>query len=140
VRRRDERAGGGVLTRRVIDATGAPLPNAEIAVLTRAGQPQKQWSEPPVSYTWTDSAGYFLITELPAGVYDIGVRLAGFKTETRADVHVGLAPATANFELQFEPVTCGVDVRPRLNRVNRTLSRFKRFFVKQQSYADRLCL
>ncbi len=75
----------GSLAGRVVDASGAPVPGASVT----ATAPERGFTR-TVS---TESDGAFRFAGLPAGTYDVTVKLVGFKTVERRGVVVNVASA-----------------------------------------------
>jgi hypothetical protein len=84
------------LTGTVVDTTnGRPLPSADVLVL-RDGR--------TVARTSTDPFGRYTIHDLPAGPYQVEVRLIGFRPVTRpVEIREG-APVELSFKLAPSPV------------------------------------
>jgi protocatechuate 3,4-dioxygenase beta subunit len=85
----EHRAIGLKITGRVIDnSNGEPIPKAKIVILRGT------------MATESDSNGYYSITNIPPGVYDIEARMLGYKVNTKKIK--GGGPQTrfvVNFEL-----------------------------------------
>ncbi len=89
----------GVIT----DATGAVIPGVSIKV-TNTGTQQ-------VATATTNSAGYFVIPNLPSGNYDVEARKEGFQAWVEKGLHLDpAANVTANGTLQVGQVTQMVEV------------------------------
>lgn len=82
-----------VLSGTVTDATGAAVPGARVVATNQATGVQ--------SDTQTDSAGAYLFSALPIGVYRIDVTAASFQTAVVSDLKLDVATAvTQNVQLK----------------------------------------
>lgn len=70
--------GGGRLSGRVSDASGAALPNAQVTVKAVATGTSRAIT--------TNSEGFYSVPELPAGIHEITVTASGFSTQVRTDI------------------------------------------------------
>ena len=87
----------------VIDASGALLPNASISI---AG-PQTGFQRSVV----TDSSGQFQTTGLPPASYEVTAQHAGFSSEIRKGIVVGVGQTvTVDFQLKVSQVSVQVEV------------------------------
>src|SRR4249920_3058640 len=75
----------GSLAGRVVDASGSPVSGASVT----AAAPERGFAR-TVS---TESDGAFRFAALPAGTYDVTVKLVGFKTVEQRGVVVNVASA-----------------------------------------------
>src|SRR5690242_12142955 len=62
----------GVITGTITDTTGAVIPAAEVTITNKATQ--------RATMVTTNPAGFYSASALEAGIYDVSVRKAGFKT------------------------------------------------------------
>jgi outer membrane receptor protein involved in Fe transport len=93
----------GDITGRVVDSSGAAIPNATVAArnvgtdLTRTGT--------------TDDSGIYTLAQLPPGVYEVTVEARGFSRALLKDTQVFVGTSqTRNFELKAGEVTETVEV------------------------------
>ncbi len=94
---------GATLAGRVVDSTGAATPGATITVLA-----------PATGFTRTvtsDADGNYRFASLPVGVYDLTVKLAGFKTMEEKGVVLNVATTrVADFSLSVATVEEAITV------------------------------
>jgi len=87
-----------VLNGTVTDATGSTVPNAKVVLKNRATAVE--------STSQTDSAGAYLFSSLPIGVYRMDVGAPGFRTTVINDLQLQVATAvTQDIQLQLGQVT-----------------------------------
>ena len=87
----------------VIDASGALLPNAAISIAA----PQTGFQRSVV----TDSSGQFQTTGLPPASYEVTAQHAGFSSEIRKGIVVGVGQTvTVDFQLKVSQVSVQVEV------------------------------
>jgi len=87
----------------VTDQSGAAVPRAHVASLNKATGVRKE--------TDADASGFYTLTDLPPGLYDITVSAGGFKPLTQTSVNIGANVVTnTNFNLQVGSVSEKVTV------------------------------
>ena len=93
----------GTLSGHVTDKTGAMVPKATItAVNTSTGGTRD---------AATNAEGYYQLTFLPLGTYDVTVTMSGFRGITKKGVEISLNTNTvSDFALEVAPVTQAVQV------------------------------
>src|SRR5262245_16393626 len=93
----------GAITGRVLDATGAALSNA-LVVSTNSGT--------GVAYrTSTNTAGNYVLQQLPVGTYEVTIELAGFKRYVRKNVGLNVAQTvTLDATLEVGQIEQSVEV------------------------------
>src|SRR5215475_1812665 len=108
----------GTLSGTVIDATGAIISGVEVTAknvdtgLTRAAR--------------TNNEGYFLVSFLPLGAYNVTVEVRGFKKITKTDVQVELNKNTvSNFKLEISAVGDAVQVTGETPQIETTTGEVK---------------
>jgi Carboxypeptidase regulatory-like domain/TonB dependent receptor len=108
----------GQINGTVTDSSGAVVPQAELG-LTNQGTSQLRTA-------LTDSAGLYIVPQLPPGIYDITVKKQGFATENRPNVQLQVNQnATLNFSLKVSSSAETIQVTgapPALNTTSATLS------------------
>jgi len=87
---------------RVIDESGAVIPNAEVSLL---GKDQK-----PVLTKRANEAGEVVLTDLPIGDSRVSVSVNGFRTLSLSVTIQSTDELTVNAKLQIGPVSMGVVV------------------------------
>lgn len=94
----------GTISGTINDATGAVIPQAQVTTTNKAtGQ---SWA------ATTDSSGYFVITSLPAGTYDVSTEKAGFERCVKTGVILDTAGRLqVNCTMQVGQVTQTVEVQ-----------------------------
>ncbi|HXY49463.1 MAG TPA: TonB-dependent receptor [Terriglobales bacterium] len=91
----------------VIDASGALLPDTAISIAA----PQTGFQRSVV----TDSSGQFQTTGLPPASYEVTAQRAGFSTEIRKGIVVGVGQTvTVDFQLKVSQVSVQVEVTSEL--------------------------
>jgi Carboxypeptidase regulatory-like domain len=73
---------GGMLSGTVTDASGTPIPNAQVSVNSLATGATRRVK--------TDTAGFYTVPNLPTGSYDLTVAMAGFSTQARTGIAVAV--------------------------------------------------
>jgi hypothetical protein len=93
----------GAITGRVLDPSGAPIPNAQVAAVHTSTQ---------VRYTTVSSdTGNFSIPQLPSGSYDVSAEAAGFQRGLRKGVSISiLQTVTLDISLPVGAVEQTVEV------------------------------
>jgi carboxypeptidase family protein/TonB-dependent receptor-like protein len=87
----------------VTDPSGAAVPKAHVSSISKATGAKRE--------TDADASGFYTLTDLSPGLYDVTVTAAGFKPMTQTDVRVGANVVTnANFNLQVGSVSENVTV------------------------------
>ena len=87
----------------VTEQSGAAVSKAHVASVNRATGVRKE--------TDADASGYYTLTDLPPGLYDVTVTAAGFKPLTQTSVNVAANVVTnTNFNLQVGSVSERVTV------------------------------
>jgi hypothetical protein len=87
----------GTLSGTIVDATGAVVPNAAVTAKNRETAVTRKAT--------TNGDGYFLVSFLPLGSYDLIVEAKGFKKVTKTDVLVELNKnSVSNFKLEVGSV------------------------------------
>jgi hypothetical protein len=87
----------------VTDPSGAAVPKAHVSSISKATGAKRE--------TDADASGYYTLTDLSPGLYDVTVTAGGFKPLTQTDVRVGANVVTnANFNLQMGSVSEKVTV------------------------------
>lgn len=103
--------GGGIITGRVEDQTGASIVNAEV-IVSSAQRNQ-------TTALKTNGDGDFTTPSLPIGAYSISVRAKDFQAETREGIQVVVdSHLQVNFKLKTGNVTEAVTVTSEGNQVN----------------------
>ncbi|MGB9446342.1 MAG: TonB-dependent receptor, partial [Candidatus Acidiferrum sp.] len=94
----------GTVSGELTDPSGAVVPDAKVVITDQAK-----------GFTFTatsDSAGRYLLTSVPPGVYTVTVHVEGFQREVRTNVTVNVSEnATANFRLKVASATQTVEVQ-----------------------------
>jgi hypothetical protein len=107
----------GLMTGTITDATGAVVAGAQVNV-TNQGTSE-------LRTTTTDSNGYYIVPQLPPGIYDISIKKQGFATEDRANVELQVNQnATLDFKLTVSSINQTVqvtDAPPPLNTTSATI-------------------
>ena len=94
---------GGQITGVVNDPSGALIPNASVTVTNTATNVARS--------TQTNSAGLYSFPDMPPGVYDVKVSMAGFDTVTKAGIEVQVqAVVRADFALAVGQATQTIEV------------------------------
>jgi len=105
------------MTGTITDSSGAVVAGAQVNV-TNQGTSE-------LRTTTTDSNGYYIVPQLPPGIYDISIKKQGFATDNRADVQLQVNQnATLNFTLTVSSIAQTVKVTgapPALNTTSATL-------------------
>ena len=87
----------------VTDQSGAAVSKAHVASVNKATGVRKE--------TDADASGFYTLTDLPPGLYDITVSAGGFKPLTQTGVNIGANVVTnTNFNLQVGSVSEKVTV------------------------------
>jgi Carboxypeptidase regulatory-like domain/TonB-dependent Receptor Plug Domain len=95
----------------VKDSSGAPVPEADVAVIESGGAVRRQVA--------TDAAGHFEFRDVPAGPIAIRVRRLGYQPST-VDVVVGATASTTSLEIIVTPAPAQLEeVRVNPNPVGR---------------------
>ena len=95
--------GGGVIRGTVVDAAGAPVPGASVAVTSAATGLSRS--------TVTAASGGFVVTSLAPGVYRLKVELNGFRSLTRDRLRLATGETiTLDLALSVGPVSESVTV------------------------------
>ena len=102
--------GNGTLSGQVTDATGAVIPNTNVAVKDQNGV--------VVAQTTTDSNGEYMMSALPPGNYSAEFGAANFKKTIYSGVNVGSGENSLNSSLQIGGVTETVTVAASTVAVN----------------------
>jgi len=94
----------GTVSGELTDPSGAVVPGAKVVITDEAKG---------FAFTATsDSAGRYLLTSVPPGVYTLTVTVEGFQKEVRTEVKVTISEnATANFHLKVATATQSVEVQ-----------------------------
>src|ERR1700759_3080319 len=74
----------GTIEGHVLDAGGAAIANATVTATSSAVQGGSKTAQ-------SDAEGYYRLSQLPVGSYDLSVALSGFATEAFKDVRVHAA-------------------------------------------------
>ncbi len=85
--------GGATLNGTVTDPTGAAVPDAKVTAANVATGLTRQ--------TQTNAAGLYALPKLPAGVYDLTIEAAGFKTARRNGLQLNVG-AVATIDVSLE--------------------------------------
>jgi Carboxypeptidase regulatory-like domain/TonB dependent receptor/TonB-dependent Receptor Plug Domain len=102
----------GGITGTIRDASGGVLSGVTVTVTGRSLQRQNL-------STVTDADGFYRIPLLPPGVYQVTAEVAGFATQTRADIDVALnQTSTVDFQLNVAGVTETVRVTSEVSLVD----------------------
>jgi hypothetical protein len=89
---------GATLSGTVTDASGGAIPGAEISVINTATGVNKSVT--------VDSAGYYSIPNLPAGVYEVSVSATGFSKSVQSNLNLAVgAQQQLNFALKIGVTT-----------------------------------
>jgi hypothetical protein len=87
----------------VTDQSGASVPKAHVVSVNKGTGVRKE--------TDADASGFYTLTDLPPGLYDITVTAGGFKPLTQTNVNIGANVVTnTNFNLQVGSVSENVTV------------------------------
>ena len=82
----------GLMTGTITDTSGAVVPGVQVNV-TNQGTTE-------LRTTTTNSSGYYIVPQLPPGIYDISIKKQGFATENRSNVQLQVnQSATLDFKL-----------------------------------------
>ena len=94
----------GTVSGELTDPSGAVVPGAKVVITDVA----KGFTFAATS----DSAGRYLLTSVPPGVYTLTVTVEGFQREVRTEVKITVSEnATANFRLKVATATQSVEVQ-----------------------------
>ncbi len=108
----------GVMTGVITDSTGAVLPGVQVTATNTSTSESRT--------AITDGKGYYIILQVPPGVYNISVAKGGFATEKQSNVGMEVNQSlTLNFKLPISATTQTVTVTeapPALNTTSSTLS------------------
>ncbi len=107
----------GLMTGTITDAAGAVVAGAQVNV-TNQGTSE-------LRTTTTDSNGYYIVPQLPPGIYDISITKQGFATEDRPNVQLQVnQSATLDFKLTVSSTAQTIQVTgapPALNTTSATI-------------------
>jgi hypothetical protein len=107
----------GLMTGTITDAAGAVVAGAQVNV-TNQGTSE-------LRTTTTDSNGYYIVPQLPPGIYDISIKKQGFATVDRPNVQLQVNQnATLDFKLPVSSTAQTIKVTgapPALNTTSATL-------------------
>jgi Carboxypeptidase regulatory-like domain/TonB dependent receptor len=107
----------GLMTGVVSDPTGAVVNGVTISVTNQATNEHRT--------TTTDQNGYYIVPQLPPGIYDISIEKSGFATENRSNVQLQVNQnATLDFALTVASTSRTIQVTgapPPLNTTSATL-------------------
>ena len=107
----------GLMTGTITDSSGAVVAGAQVNV-TNQGTSE-------LRTTTTDSNGYYIIPQLPPGIYSISIKKQGFATENRPDVQLQVNQnATLDFKLTVSSTAQTIQVTgapPPLNTTSATI-------------------
>ena len=93
----------GTITGTVVDPTGAPVPNAAIAVKNSGTGEERKAA--------TDSAGIYAVPSLPIGTYTVEVKSPGMASMTAGNVHLQVGSTMRqDFTLQIATASAAVEV------------------------------
>lgn len=93
----------GTITGTVVDPTGAPVPNAAIAVKNSGTGEERKAA--------TDSAGIYAVPSLPIGTYTVEVKSPGMAPMTAGNVHLQVGSTMRqDFTLQIATASAAVEV------------------------------
>lgn len=94
---RAQTAETGVIEGRIVDETGRPLPSAAVQLAQADGSYGRE--------AITSESGVFRVGFLPPGLYDVSVRLIGYRTTTVTGVRVRATEVSRlNLEIETAPV------------------------------------
>jgi len=115
----------GTLQGTVKDQSGGVLPGTTVTARNRdTGQ---------VRQTVTNGAGYYVLTFVPIGGYEVSAALAGFRTVVHQQVVITLNDTrVVDFELAPAPVAETVTVRAEAPPINATNGEIKHALAEQQ--------
>ena len=118
----------GDLVGSVLDASGAAIPNATVAVTNVATG--------VVFNATSNMSGDFRVPNLPPGTYTITGSASGFTSATLKGVEVALNRATtANLKLTIGPVSTSVDVSEAGALLDTTTAQVQQTYASQQLVA-----
>ena len=107
----------GLITGTITDTSGAVVAGAQVNV-TNQGTSE-------LRTTTTDSNGYYIVPQLPPGIYDISIKKQGFATENRANVQLQVNQnAALDFKLTVSSTAQTIQVTgapPPLNTTSATI-------------------
>ena len=107
----------GLMTGTITDTSGAVVAGAQVNV-TNQGTSE-------LRTTTTDSNGYYIVPQLPPGIYDISIKKQGFATENRANVQLQVNQnAALDFKLTVSSTAQTIQVTgapPPLNTTSATI-------------------
>ena len=107
----------GLMTGTITDSSGAVVAGAQVNVTNQGTSLLRT--------TTTDGNGYYILPQLPPGIYDISIKKQGFATENRSDVQLQVnQSATLDFKLTVSSTTQTIQVTgapPALNTTSATL-------------------
>ena len=108
----------GVMTGVIADSTGAVIPGAEITITNQGTGSTRT--------TATDAGGYYIVPQLPPGIYQIDVSKQGFAAEKRTGVQLEVNQSvTLDFKMSISSTGQTVTITgapPMLNTTSSTLS------------------
>ena len=106
------------MTGTVRDASGGAVPNAAITVTNEA-----------TALTWkvkTDNNGYWLVTNLPVGSYNVEVESEGFRKAEKTGYDLAdAATITADFKLDVGSLSQAVEVTAVIGETVRSLEKWR---------------
>ncbi|HTZ48207.1 MAG TPA: TonB-dependent receptor [Verrucomicrobiae bacterium] len=101
----------GTVSGEITDPSGAVVPGAKVVIKDEAK-----------GFTFTattDSAGHYVLTSVPPGMYTLTVEVQGFQREVRTGVKVNVSEnATANFHLSVATSTQSVEVKEQVQNLS----------------------
>ncbi len=107
----------GLMTGVVTDSSGAVVAGAQVNVTNQGTNELRT--------TTTDSNGYYIVPQLPPGIYDISIKKQSFATENRANVQLQVNQnATLDFKLTVSSTAQTIQVTgapPPLNTTSATI-------------------
>src|SRR5215831_1221522 len=112
---------GANLVGTIADASGAAVPNAKVAATNTATG---------VKFNATaDTAGFYRLSNLPVGKYDVAVTAAGFTPVTQTGVEAQLnVTNTVNFRVEVGAVTTSVSVEAAAASIDTTTAQVQNVF------------
>src|ERR1700720_341568 len=106
---------GATLSGSVTDASGAIIPGAEVSVKNNGTGISKEIT--------VDSAGFYTVPNLPAGVYEVRVTASGFSTAVHSNLTLAVgAQQLLNFPLKIGTTTETVQVTAAAPQIELTSS------------------
>ncbi len=115
----------GRITGTVTDTTGAAIPGVTITITNQATQTTRTVN--------ADPNGFYVATNLPTGLYNVSVELAGFKKTTKSGYDLGAdGRLTVDFALETGAISESVEITASGETVNSTSGEVARVIDQAQ--------